>query len=229
MWSGSDLFKEHEMSPVTRPRVLIGADSRPAAEEYTGLLEPEFEVVGTLADEELMISRIFGLKPDVLVLDCSVAWVNGTESRRVIKKLARTVRIVYLNSNAGVDIASDEPRGGIYGYLLKSEAASKLVFAVRAVLRGERYPSLPAAGSIEKSADRGARATTGQGELTDRQREVLKLLAEGRTMKEIAYILVLTPRTIAFHKYMMMERLQLRTNAELIQYAIQQNIIASHS
>jgi two-component system response regulator NreC len=216
------------MSPVTRPRVLI-ADATPVAEEYSRLLEPEFEVIGIVGDEKALLESVPELKPDVLILDTGISGMTGMVASKRIKKLMRTVRIVYLTASANSSFAAEALRGGAAAYLLKTSATGELVTGVREVLKGKQYVSPSIKDEVKELSSTPADSHRGNEKLTERQREVLKLLAEGRTMKEIAYILILTPRTVAFHKYMMMERLHLRTNADLIQYAIQEQVITPRS
>jgi DNA-binding NarL/FixJ family response regulator len=141
----------------------------------------------------------------------------------------RTVKIVYLTMNPDIGIASEAFRGGASGYLLKTSAASELVIAIREVLKGKLYISPLVTNDVEGFLLETRVSHIGQESLTDRQREVLQLLAEGRSMKEVAYILKLTPRTVAFHKYKIMERLHVRTNAELVQYAIREHFISTRT
>jgi DNA-binding NarL/FixJ family response regulator len=214
------------MSPSKRPRVLIADDHTLVAEACVKLLEPEFEVIGTFADGQSLLAAVPELKPDVIVLDVGMPLMNGLEAGKRIKKLLRAVRIVYLTMNTDVGIAAEAFRGGASGYLLKSSAAAELVTAVRDVLKGKQYVSPLVANDVEAFFLEARISHMGQETLTNRQREVLQLLAEGRSMKEVAYILKLTPRTVAFHKYKIMERLRVRTNSELVQYAIREHIIS---
>jgi DNA-binding NarL/FixJ family response regulator len=214
------------MSPSRRPRVLIADDHTLVAEACVKILEPEFEVIGTFADGQALLAAVPELKPDVIVLDVGMPLMNGLEAGKRIKKLLRAVRIVYLTMNTDVGIAAEAFRGGASGYLLKSSAAAELVTAVRDVLKGKQYVSPLVANDVEAFFLETRISHMGQETLTNRQREVLQLLAEGRSMKEVAYILKLTPRTVAFHKYKIMERLRVRTNSELVQYAIREHIIS---
>ena len=214
------------MSPVTWPRVLIASDQVSLSEQYKKLLYPEFQVVGIVKDEPGLLAAVVELKPDVIVLDLGESRTSGLEIRARIKKLTRMVRFVYLTTTIDPGIASEAVRGGVSGYLLRTSYDTKLVGAVREVLKGKRYISGSILRAIKGLAIDTSDSPLSREDLTDRQREVLKLLAEGRTMKEIAYVLTLTPRTVAFHKYKLMQRLRLQTNADLIQYAIQEQIIA---
>jgi len=152
--------------------------------------------------------------------------LNGLEAGKRIKKLARAIKIVYLTMNTDLGVAAEAFRNGASGYLLKTSAAAELVTAVREVLKGKRYVS----PLVTKDADgfflESRVSKLGQEKLTTRQGEVLRLLAEGRSMKEVAYALKMTPRTVAFHKYRIMEHLRLRTNAELVRYAIREHLVS---
>lgn len=214
------------MSPIRRPRVLIADDHTLVAEACVKLLEPEFEVIGVFADGQALLAAVPDLKPDVIVLDVGMPLMNGLEAGKRIKKLVRGVRIVYLTMNTDKGIAAEAFRNGASGYLQKASAAAELVSAVREVLKGKLYISPLVTNDVEGFLIETRVSHMGQEKLTNRQREVLQLLAEGRSMKEVAYILKLTPRTVAFHKYKIMERLCIRSNADLVQYAIQEHVIS---
>lgn len=211
------------MSPVTWPRVLIASDQASLSNQYADLLQPEFQVVGTVTDEQALMAGVRELKPDVVILDLGESWVNRMETGARIKKLTRMVRIVYITTTIPASIAADAAHGGVSGYLQRTSDDASVLDAVREVLKGRRFIS---ASLVNATDGQALESHLGRKSLTGRELEVLKLLAEGRTMKEIAYILTLTPRTIAFHKYKLMERLCLQTNAELVQYAIQEQILA---
>jgi len=214
------------MSPAKRPRVLIADDHTLVAEACVKLLEPEFEVVGTFADGQALLAAVPELRPDVVVLDIGMPLMNGLEAGKRLKKLVRTVRIVYLTMNTDPGIAAEAFRGGASAYLLKTSAAAELVTAIREVLKGKQYISPLVTKDVEGFFREARVSHLSQEKLTNRQREVLQLLAEGRSMKEVAYVLKLTPRTVAFHKYKIMDRLRLRTNAELVQYAVREHVIS---
>jgi DNA-binding NarL/FixJ family response regulator len=214
------------MNRTSRPRVLIADDHTLVAEACVKLLEPEFELIGTFANGQALLAAVPELKPDVIVLDVGMPLMNGLEAGKRIKRLFRSVRIVYLTMNTDIGIAAEAFRGGASGYVLKSSAASELASAIREVLKGKQYVSPLVTSDMEGFFLETRVSKMGQETLTNRQREVLQLLAEGRSMKEVAYVLKLTPRTVAFHKYKIMERLRLRTNSELVQYAIREHIIS---
>jgi len=206
--------------------VVIADDHTLVAEGCINLLEPEFEVVGTFADGQALLAAVPTLRPDVIVLDVGMPLLNGLEAGKRIKKLARAIKIVYLTMNTDLGVAAEAFRNGASGYLVKTSAAAELLTAVREVLKGKRYLS----PLVTKDADgfflESRVSKLGQEKLTPRQREVLQLLAEGRSMKEVAYALKMTPRTVAFHKYKLMDLLRLRTNAELVRYAIREHLIS---
>jgi DNA-binding NarL/FixJ family response regulator len=214
------------MSPTKRPRILIADDHTFVAEACVKLLEPEFEVVGIVANGQDLLAAVPEIRPDVIVLDVGMPLLNGLEAGKRIKQLVRTVRIVYLTMNPDIGIAAEAFRNGASAYLLKTSAAAELVSAVREVLRGKRYVSPLLTNDVEGFFLETRVSDMGQEKLTNRQREVLQLLAEGRSMKEVAYILKLTPRTVAFHKYKIMAVLRLTTNADLVQYALREHVIS---
>jgi DNA-binding NarL/FixJ family response regulator len=213
------------MSPIVRPRVLIADDHTFVAQACANLLEQEFDVVGTFGDGQALLAAVPELKPDVIVLDVGMPLLNGLEAGKRIKKMVRAVRIVYLTMNNDIGVAAEAFRNGASGYLLKTSATAELVTAIREVLKGKKYLSPLVTNDADAFFLETRVSHMGQEKLTARQLEVLQLLAEGRSMKEVAYTLKLTPRTVAFHKYKIMERLRLRTNADLVQYAIQEHII----
>jgi len=214
------------MSAGSKPRVLIADDHTFVADACAQVLHEEFEIVGEVKDGQALLEIAPKLKPDVIVLDIGMPLMNGLEAGKRIKKLLRGVRLVYLTMNTDLGVAEEAFRGGASGYLLKTSAATELVVAVREVLKGKKYLS-PLVTNDSESFFLDVRVSnTGREELTNRQREVLQLLAEGRSMKEAAYTLQLTPRTIAFHKYQIMQRLRLKTNAELIEYALRKHFIS---
>lgn len=207
-----------------KPRVLLADDHALVLGAFEKLLAGECEIVGQVGDGRALVAAVEALNPDVVVLDISMPLLNGLDAGRQIKQKSRYVKLVYLTMNEDPDVAAEAFRAGASGYLLKSSAASELATAIREVAQGRTYITpLVAEGLVEAlqhTADRSPGA-----ELTPRQREVLQLLAEGRSMKEVASLLSLTPRTVAFHKYQMMEQLKVKSTAELIQYAVKHHIV----
>lgn len=210
---------------MKRPRVLLADDHKLLLEAFTSLLEPECEVVGTAGDGRAVVAESKRLRPDIVVLDISMPGLNGLEAGRQIRAAVPETRLIYLTMNEDPDLAAEAFRLGASGFLLKSCAASELFRAIQEVLKGRSYVTPRSTGGMVSALVAGRRS--GANRLTQRQREVLQLLAEGRSMKEVGLILGLTPRTVAFHKYQMMERLEIRTTAELIQFAIRNHIVSA--
>ena len=207
-----------------RPRVLLADDHELLLGAFERLLAPECDIVGQVSDGRALVAAASTLQPDVIVLDIGMPLLNGLEAGRQIKRAQRNVKLVYLTMNEDPDLAAEAFRFGASGYVLKRSAASELMTAIREVMQGRSYVTPLATealvGVLLNADDRKPPPT-----LTPRQREVLQLLAEGLSMKEVATVLNLTPRTVAFHKYRMMERLKLKSTAELIQYAVKHHFV----
>jgi DNA-binding NarL/FixJ family response regulator len=204
--------------------VLLADDHALLLGAFEKLLAGQCEVVGQVQDGQALVAAAERLKPDVIVLDISMPLLNGLEAGRHIKQKLREVKLVFLTMNEDADVAAEAFRSGASGYLLKRSAASELTTAIREVMQGRAYVTpLVTSGLVGSLV--GPSEQVPRHELTPRQREVLQLLAEGHSMKEVGSLLDLTPRTVAFHKYRMMEQLGLRTTAELIQYAVKHHIV----
>jgi DNA-binding NarL/FixJ family response regulator len=211
-----------------RPRILIADDHILIAEAYKGLLEPEFQVVGIVADGRELLERLDELQPDVVILDISMPLLNGLDAGERIKHLRRQTKIIYVTAATSPDVAAEAFRRGASGYVLKHGDAEELHTAVRRVIRGGSFVS----SLLDKSAVamrlRSVAKYQANRKLSPRQREVLQLLAEGKSMKEVAYIAGIKAGTVAFHKYRIMEGLGLKTNAALIEYAVKHNLATKH-
>jgi DNA-binding NarL/FixJ family response regulator len=205
-------------------RVLLADDHTLLLGALEKLLSEDCEVVGQVSDGRALVAAAEELKPDVIVLDISMPLLNGVEAARQIKQKLKTVKLVFLTMNEDSDLAAEAFRAGASGYLLKRSATSELPLAIREVMQGRSYVTpLVTEGLVESLLQPEARKPA--RELTPRQREVLQLLAEGRSMKEVASVLNLTPRTVAFHKYRMMDELKVKSTAELVQYAVKHHIV----
>jgi DNA-binding NarL/FixJ family response regulator len=207
------------------PRVLLADDHTLLLEAFERLLSPECEVVGRVGDGRALLEAAPKLKPDVVVLDVSMPLLNGLDAGRQLKLMMPDVRLVYLTMNEDPDLAAEAFRNGASAYLLKRSAASELLLAIREVMNRRSYVTPLVTKDLLGSFIQHPGPTGANRTLTPRQREVLQLLAEGRSMKEAANILNVTARTIAFHKYQMMEQLQIKTTAELIQYAVKERLV----
>jgi DNA-binding NarL/FixJ family response regulator len=212
----------------SRPKVMIADDHTLVAEACKKLLEAEYEVVATVSDGRALVRIAATLKPQVIIVDVGMPLLNGLDAGQQVKQLLRSVKLVFLTMNPDADLAAEAFRRGASAYLLKTCAASELTVAVREVLKGKSYLSPSIAKDTVDFLLRQDKALIEEGHrLTERQREVLQLLAEGKSMKEVASVLNLTIRTVAFHKYRIMEVLHAKSNAELVQYAIRNHVIAA--
>lgn len=210
---------------MKRPRVLLADDHRMVLEGLRSLLEAEFDVVGTVEEGRTLVAAAKKLHPDVVVADVSMPLLNGIEAAEQLKKVDPQVKIVFLTMHPDVTYATRAFEAGAAGYVLKHSAPSELVTAIREALRGRTYVTpMIAKDVLQTLMDRSGKREDSLDQLTPRQREVLQLVAEGRSAKEIASLLHISPRTVEFHKYRIMEDLGLRTNAELIQFAIRHGI-----
>jgi DNA-binding NarL/FixJ family response regulator len=212
-----------ERQSMAKPRVIIADDHTLLVEAFEKLLAPECDVVAKVPDGRALVSAARKLRPDVVVLDLTMPLLNGLDAARQIREFDKSIRLVFVTMNEDPDLAAEAFRAGASAYLLKRSAGSELLTAIREAMKRRSYvtPLVTEAmlGSLMETKSETPR------HLTARQREVLQLLAEGTSMKEVASILNVTPRTVAFHKYRMMEQLKIKTNAELIQYAIRQHVI----
>ena len=212
----------------SRPRILIADDHTFVAQSVEKLLETVFDVVGIVKDGHAMVRAAADLKPDVILIDVGMPVMNGLDAGGRVKEILPAIKLVYLTMNPDLEIAIEAFRRGASGYLLKTCAASELVTVVRQVLRGKSYlsPILKDDANFLHWQQKPAMVNEGE-RLTARQREVLQLLAKGKRMKEIGILLKMSTRTVAFHKYRMMAVLGIDSNAELLRYALRNDIVAA--
>jgi DNA-binding NarL/FixJ family response regulator len=184
--------------------------------------------VGTVGDGRALVRAAAELKPHLIIIDVAMPLLNGLDAGQQVKEMIPAVKLVFLTMNHDADLAAEAFRRGASGYLLKTCAASELAIAVREVLRGKSYLSpMIARDTVHFLLQQDRKMIEEAERLTERQREVLQLLAEGKCMKEVACVLNLTTRTVAFHKYRIMEVLNIKSNAQLVQYAIRNHLIAA--
>jgi len=208
-----------------RPRVLLADDHAMLLEAFTRLLSASCDVVGAVRDGRALLEAAPGLKPDVIVTDISMPGLNGVDACRQLRPKLPDTRWVFLTVNEDADLAREVFRLGASAFLLKSSAASELFTAIQKAMAGQRYLTPLIRRDMPEGVFLNQPAPADADKLTDREREVLQLLAEGRTMKEVAAVLRVTPRTVAFHKYEVMRRLGVRTGAELVQYAVKLGLV----
>ena len=211
-----------------RSRILIADDHILVADLCRKMLETDFDVIGTVCDGRALIRSALELKPDVIVVDIAMPMLNGLDAGQQVKETLPAVKVIYLTMNPDPEVAAEAFRRGASGYLLKTCTIEELVTAVRRVLRGMTYMSSRLSNETVSYLRRQSKMPVGEEErLTDRQREVLQLLAEGKLMKEVGSILNMKTRTVAFHKYRIMEALGARSNADLVKYAVRNHMVAA--
>lgn len=212
---------------MKRSKILLADDHSMVIDGLRGLLEPEFEVVGAVNDGRAVLPAVQQLKPDAVVIDISMPLLNGLDCVRQLREAGCTTRILMLTMHPDATLAQEALAAGASGYLLKSSPGSELKGALREILLGRTYLSPAVTRDVLEVM---GRMTTVHEDvwarLTPRQREVLQLLAEGKSHKEVASILNISVKTAEYHKYAILETLGLKTNAELVQYAIRHRIIA---
>jgi DNA-binding NarL/FixJ family response regulator len=211
---------------MTRPKVLLADDHSLLCEAFTKLLEPHCDVVGTVGNGRAVLDAVVMLNPDIVILDIGMPLLNGMDAARQLRQAAPKVKIIFLTMNEDPDLAAEAFRLGAAGYLLKNSAAKELVQAIEQVSQGHSYVTPLATKDLVESFVLKPGGAPKSGEMSSRQREVLQLLAEGHAMKSIARILKITPRTVAFHKYRLMDELNIKSNAELVHYAIKNHVVS---
>ena len=209
---------------MAKARILLADDHTLVAEAFKRLLEPEFEVVGTVGDGRALLRVAPELKPDVVLVDLNMPLLNGLDASEQLKQLLPRTKIIVLTMNEDAEIAHETMRTWASGYLLKKSAGSELLKAVREVLNGAKYVTPALEDELAELISTDSRPEPARA-LTPRQREVLQLLAEGHTMKEAAAILNVATRTVAFHKYRIMHEFGLENNSDLLRLAIKQRLV----
>jgi DNA-binding NarL/FixJ family response regulator len=213
---------------MTEFRLLVADDHTLVADLCSQLLETKFDVVGTVSNGRDLIRAALQLKPNVIVVDITMPLLNGLDAGEQVKDLLPAVKLIFMTMNCDTDLAAEAFRRGASGYLLKTCAASEMVIAVREVLRGRTYMSQALCKDEVNYVRRlENRLLDKEYRLTRRQLEVLQLLAEGKEMKEVADVLNMSTRTVAYHKYRMMEVLGAKNTAELVRYAVRTHIVAA--
>jgi DNA-binding NarL/FixJ family response regulator len=210
---------------MKRPRILLADDHRIVAEGLRGLLEPEFELAGIVEDGRALLDAVEKIRPDVLVVDISMPLLNGIEAVRQIRRTNKDVGIVFLTMHDDVAYAAGALEAGALGYVLKHSAPTELTAAIRSALRGKTYVTPLLAGELMRNSQEAVLEQRDElTKLTARQREVLQLLAEGHSAREIAKILTISARTVEFHKYRIMEDLGIKSTAELVRFAVKHGV-----
>jgi DNA-binding NarL/FixJ family response regulator len=210
---------------MKRIRVLLADDHRIVAEGLKGLLESEFELVGMVEDGRALLAAAKELKPDVVITDITMPELNGIEAFEELKKVDPEVKVIFLTMHHSVAYARRALDAGALGYVLKHSASAELILAVRSAAMGKIFVTPAIAGEVFQAMREGPEAIDDPiSKLTLRQREILRLLVDGHSAKAIASRLDISPRTVEFHKYSMIESLGLSTSADLIRFALQNGI-----
>jgi DNA-binding NarL/FixJ family response regulator len=210
---------------MSRPRVLLADDHTLLLDAFEKLLAEECEVVGAVSNGHDLLEAAAKLRPDVAVVDISMPLLNGIDAARRLRQLHPDIRIVFLTMNEDPDLAAEAFRAGASGYLLKRSAASELLTAIREAMNRRSYVTPLVTEGLVGSMLHHPDVGKPSADLTPRQREIVQLIAEGRSMKEVGAVLNIAARTVAFHKYRIMAQLHIKTTAELIQYAIRRHIV----
>jgi DNA-binding NarL/FixJ family response regulator len=211
---------------LKRPRVLLADDHQMLVDALQRVLEPRCEVVGTVGDGRALLEAAAKLQPDIVVVDIGMPELNGLDAARQLKRTLPQVKLIFLTMNQDPYLVGEAFRAGASAFLMKQAAALELTDAIEQVLKGGSYVTPSATEGLTEISLRAPGSREHTPEPTPRQREVIQLLAEGRSMKEVASALKITTRTVAAHKYGVMKLLQLKTNADLVQYAIKHRIIS---
>ena len=211
---------------MTRPRVLLADDHVLVIDGLRRILEPECEVVGAVEDGRSLLKEAERLKPDIVLLDISIPLLNGVEAARRLKKMLPDAKLIFVTMHADATYVTGALRAGASGYVLKRCASMELVSAIREVLKGHTYVTSLLRKDVLESVP-GSSVGEISGDLTERQREVVQLVAEGHTVKQIASILNISRKTVAFHKSNVMRRLGIRSTAELTMYALEHGIVGA--
>jgi len=206
--------------------VLLADDHRMLVDALKGIVEPRCEIVGAVSDGRELLKVAAKLQPDIILLDIAMPQLNGLDAARRLKPAMPRVKLIFMTMNEDPELVGEAFHAGASAFLLKQAAAFELTEAIERVLKGESYVTPRAAEGQARISLREPRARERAAEPTPRQREVIQLLAEGRSMKEVAFILQITKRTVAAHKYAVMDLLQLDSTADLVQYAIKHKIIS---
>ena len=211
---------------MKRPRVLLADDHQMLVDALRRVLEPRCEVVGTVGDGRALLEAAAKLQPDIVVVDIGMPELNGLDAARQLKRALPRVLIIFLTMYQDPYLVGEAFRAGASAFLMKQAAALELTDAIEQVLKGGSYVTPRAGEGLTEISLRAPGSREHAPEPTPRQREVIQLLAEGHSMKEVASALKITTRTVAAHKYAVMKLLQLKTNADLVHYAIKHKIIS---
>ena len=209
-----------------KPRILLADDHRIVIDGLRQLLDPDFDVVGSVEDGRALVKEACKLAPDVIIADISMPLLNGIDAARQIKEHLPHARIIFLTMHPDTLYAARAFEAGAKGYVLKHSASDELVVAIQSVLRGQTYITPMIAGELmDDYRHASKKLDESKLEFTPRQREVLQLVVEGKSAAEISEILCISRRTVEYHKYKMMDKLNLKSSVDLIRYAVKHSLL----
>ena len=211
---------------MARIRILLADDHTLFCNLLRDLLEPEYEVVGSVSDGRELLKAANALRPDVVLVDIGMPSLNGLDAGRRLKQANPRVKLIYLTMNNNVEYAREALQAGASAFILKNSKSSELLHAIRDALKGVSYLAPEIRRAMDEIFVRDPKAVDRPQHLTDRQREVLQMLAEGRSLREIASLLQISYRTVRFHKVRIMEELGISKNTELVKYAMKNGMIS---
>lgn len=211
---------------MNRPRVLLADDHRIFSDGLRSLLADDFELVGTVEDGRMLVAAAAKLKPDVIVADITMPHLNGIDAVAQVKRHDPHVKVVFLTMHQDPVYARRALEGGAEGFVVKHSATAELVMAINAALKGQTFITPSLTSEVLRQSHEASTSANAVRSLTARQREILKLLAEGRSAKEIAADLAISPRTVEFHKYQLMDQHGLHSTAELVHFAIKHGVVS---
>ena len=214
---------------MSRARVVLADDHTIVLDGLRRILETSFDLVGMAHDGRELVDQVRTLDPDIAVVDISMPVLNGLDAFRQCKEARFRTRFVFLTANPDIALATQAFRLGANGYVLKQAASEELVTAIREAVNGRTYITPRIANDVMQNMMAGGGSSSGGPELTTREREVLQLLAEGRSLKEAAGELSVSPRTIEFHKNNIAEKTGLKTMAELARYAVRHGLVSDET
>lgn len=213
---------------MNRPRIVIADDHRLVGDAFAKLIAEAFEVVGVVGDGRQLIRAVQAFSPNAVILDIGMPLMNGLDATEELKRLSPETKIVVLTMSEDPQIATEALRRGASAFLIKAGAGAELIKALHEVMRGQTYITPRIAQKMRDEWERNP-LVEGEKKLTSRQREVLQLLAEGQSMKEVGATLQIATRTVAFHKYKIMGDFRLRSNAELVRFALKKRVLPSEA
>lgn len=215
---------------MSRLRILLADDHPLVLDGVAKILEEEFDVVGKVEDGRALIAAAKQLRPDVIVTDMTMPLLHGLEASRQLRQMIPASKVIFLTMHADVAYAKEAFEAGASGYLLKRSAASELIGAIHTVVRGQSYLTPLVFLDDQLPLEYASRNQVPiLKHLTPRQREVLQLIAEGKSIKQIAGILTLSVKTVEFHKAKLMDTLHMQSNADLTKFALSHGLVEDAS